>query len=211
MRSLRLVSADPSDRGSQRCRLGPGLMAALGLRLGSPVLVSVPGGSCLCTAWPRSDLTEDFLQVDLKCFSPGLISQVPSKLILDPSQLRPVPCPKLKSVTVTVVVQSPDFRRTSGGLVHELVKDLLQGVSVHQDFVVDLEDYRSPIRYVVVDHISPESGGSGLITSNTAVGVSGVQTVQHYKSQLQDRQTPPLGGLEEVSWFILIFINIWCF
>ncbi|XP_017296873.1 spermatogenesis-associated protein 5-like protein 1 [Kryptolebias marmoratus] len=198
MRSLRLVSVDPSDRGSQRLRLGPGLMSALGLRLGSPLLVPVPGGSCLCTAWPRSDLTEDFLQMDLKCFSPGLMSQVPSQLILDPSQLRPVPCPKLKAVSVTVLVQSPDFRRTSARVVHELVKELLKGVSVHQGFVVNLEDYETQIRYVVLDHLSPDSGGSGLITSKTSVEVSKVQTVRLYKSQLQDQQTPPLGGLEEV-------------
>lgn len=207
MRSLRLVSVDPSDRGSQRCRLGPGLMSALGLRLGSPLLVSVPGGSCICTAWPRSDLSEDFLQVDLKCFSCGLISGLPSQLILDPSQLRPVPCPRLKAVTVTVVVQSPDYRRTSARVVHELLRDLLRGVSVHQGFVINLEDYETHMRYAVVDHISPDSGSSGLITSKTAVEVSRVQTVRFYKSQLQNQQNPPLGGLEEVCWLNLPIHN----
>ncbi|KAK5874252.1 hypothetical protein PBY51_019218 [Eleginops maclovinus] len=127
--SLRLLSVDPSDRGSQRCRLGPGLMSALGLGLGSPLLLSVPGGSCLCTAWPRADLAEGFLQIDLKCSSRNLIFHPPSHVCLDPGQLTPVPCPKLKHVKITVVVQSVDFKKhTPPRLVHELVKDMLRGV-----------------------------------------------------------------------------------
>ncbi|XP_039651673.1 spermatogenesis-associated protein 5-like protein 1 isoform X2 [Perca fluviatilis] len=169
--SLRLLSVDPSDRGSQRCRLGPGLMSALGLSLGSPLLVSVPGGSCLCTAWPRPDLAEGFLQMDLKCSSPSLISHPPTHLNLDPGQLTPVPCPKLKAVKITVVVQSVDFKKhTPLRLVHELVKDMLK-----------------------------DSASAGFITSKTGVEIAGIQTVQHYMSQLQDQHTVPLGGLEEVS------------
>ncbi|XP_041642557.1 spermatogenesis-associated protein 5-like protein 1 [Cheilinus undulatus] len=197
--SLRLLSLDPSDRGSQRCRLGPGLISALGLSLGSPLLVSLPGGSCLCTAWPRPDLAEGFLQVDLKCCSPGLISNPPLHLNLDPSQLSPVPCPKLKGVKVTVVVQSVDFRKyTPLRLVHELVKDMLKGVYVHEKYVVNLEDFDIDLRYVVIENITPDSAPAGLITSKTGVEIAGIQTVRHYKSQLQGRDSVPLGGLEEV-------------
>ncbi|XP_051235213.1 spermatogenesis-associated protein 5-like protein 1 [Dicentrarchus labrax] len=198
--SVRLLSVDPSDRGSQRCRLGPGLMSALGLSLGSPLLVSVPGGSCLCIAWPRADLAEGFLQMDLKCSSPSLISQPPTHLNLDPGQLTPVPCPKLKAVKVTVVVQSVDFKKhTPPRLVHELVKDMLKGVYVHKEHVINLEDLDTDIRYVVIESINLDSASSGLITSKTGVEIAGIQTVQHYRSQLQDQHTVPLGGLEEVS------------
>lgn len=198
--SVRLLSVDPSDLGSQRCRLGPGLMSALGLDLGSPVLVSVPGGSCLCTAWPRPDLAEGFLQMDLKCSSPSLLSQPPTHLHLDPGQLTPVPCPKLKGVKITVVVQSVDFKKhTPPRLVHELVKDMLKGVYVHEKFVINLEDFDTDIRYVVIESINVDSANAGLITSKTGVEIAGIQTNRHYRSQLKDQQTVPLGGLEEVS------------
>ncbi|XP_068588296.1 ATPase family gene 2 protein homolog B [Cebidichthys violaceus] len=198
--SLKLLSVDPSDRGSQRCRLGPGLMSALGLSLGSPLLVSVPGGSCLCTAWPRPDLAEGFLQVDLKCSSPGLVSHPPAHLDLDPDHLTPVPCPKLKGVKVTVVVQGVDFKkRTPPGLVHELAKDMLKGVHVHEKHVINLENYDTEIRYVVIEGINPDPASAGLITSKTRVEVVGIQTLRHHRSQLQDQQIVPLGGLEEVS------------
>ncbi|XP_039651672.1 spermatogenesis-associated protein 5-like protein 1 isoform X1 [Perca fluviatilis] len=198
--SLRLLSVDPSDRGSQRCRLGPGLMSALGLSLGSPLLVSVPGGSCLCTAWPRPDLAEGFLQMDLKCSSPSLISHPPTHLNLDPGQLTPVPCPKLKAVKITVVVQSVDFKKhTPLRLVHELVKDMLKGVYVHEKNVINLEDFDTEIKYVLIESVNLDSASAGFITSKTGVEIAGIQTVQHYMSQLQDQHTVPLGGLEEVS------------
>lgn len=202
--SLRLLSVDPSDRGSQRCRLGPGLMSALGLSLGSPLLVSLPGGSCLCTAWPRPDLAEGFLQMDLKCCSPSLISQPPAHLSVDPGQLTPVPCPKLKSVRITVVVQSVDFKKhTPPRLVHELVKDMLKGVYVHKSYVINLEGFDTEIKYVVIESINLDSDNSGCITSKTAVEIAGIQTVRHYRSQLQDQDEVPLGGLEEVSVHLL--------
>lgn len=198
--TLRLLSVDPSDRGSQRCRLGPGLMSALGLSLGSPLLVSVPGGSCLCTAWPRPDLTEGFLQMDLKCSSPSLISHPPKHLNLDPDQLTPVPCPKLKGIKITVVVQSVEFKKnTPARLVHELVKDMLKGVYVQSKHVINLGDYDTEIRYVVVESINPDTSSAGLITSKTGVEIAGIQTVRHYRNQLQDQHTVLLGGLEEVS------------
>ncbi|XP_026176200.1 ATPase family gene 2 protein homolog B [Mastacembelus armatus] len=200
MTSVRLMSADPSDRGSQRCRLGPGLMSVLGLSVGSPLLVSLPGGSCLCTAWPRPDLAEGFLQMDLKCSSPSLIFNSCKLLNLDPSQLTPVPCLKLKGIKINVVVQSADFKKhTAPRIVHELVKDMLKGVFVHEKHVINLEDFDTEIKYVVVKNVSPDSAVSGLITSKTGVEIVGVQTVQHYKSLLQDQHAVPLGGLEEVN------------
>lgn len=209
MKSLKLLSVDPSDRGSQRCRLGPGLMAELGLSLGSPLLVTVPGGSCLCTAWPRSDLSEGFLQIDLKCSSPSLISHPPTHLNLDPEQLKPVPCLKLKGVKITVVVQSLDFKKRAPlRLVHELVKDMLKGVYVHEKYVINLEDFDTEIRFVVIEMINMDSATAGLITSKTGVEIAGIQTVRHYMRQLQDQHTAVLGGLDEVYIFTLLSLLV---
>ncbi|CAN9506686.1 unnamed protein product [Ophioblennius macclurei] len=200
MTSLRVLSVCQSDRGSQRCRLGPDAMSKLGLSLGSPLLVTVPGGSVLCTAWPRPDLAEGFLQMDPKCVSPGLLSGLPARLNLDPGHLAPVPTPKLKAVKISVVVQSAGFKkRTPSRVVHELVKDMLKGVYVHSGFVINLEDFDAEVNYVVVESINPDDGSAGLITSKTAVEVLSIKTVRHFRSQLQGSQTIPLGGLEEVS------------
>uniref|UniRef100_A0A3P9LJ51 Spermatogenesis associated 5-like 1 n=1 Tax=Oryzias latipes TaxID=8090 RepID=A0A3P9LJ51_ORYLA len=198
---LMLLAVDPSDRGSQRCRLGPGLISALGLSLGSPLLVHVPGGSCLCTAWPRSDLAEGFLQMDRKCFTPGLMtSLLPPRLKIEAAQLTPLPCPKLRGVKVTVVVQTVGFKKhTNLHIVHELVKDMLKGVTVHKDFVISLENFDIDIKYALVDGINPDSATAGMITPKTSVEISNIQTVRHFRSQLQEQQTIPLGGLEEVT------------
>ncbi|XP_061607415.1 spermatogenesis-associated protein 5-like protein 1 isoform X2 [Phyllopteryx taeniolatus] len=200
MTSLKLLSVEPSDRGSQRCRLGPGLMSALGFSAGSPVLLSLPGGSCLCTAWPRSDLAEGFLQADMKCCSPSLIRRPPSRLTLDPEQVALVPCPELKGMKISVVVRSVEFKRNSPPrFVHELVKDMLKGALVHRSHVINLEDFDTDIRYVVIENLYPDTNAAGLVASKTSVEIAGIQTVRHFKSLLQGQVTVPLGGLEEVS------------
>ncbi|XP_029955016.1 ATPase family gene 2 protein homolog B [Salarias fasciatus] len=200
MKPLRVLPVDLSDRGSQRCRLGPGVMSALGLNLGAPLLVSVPGGSLLCTAWPRPDLADGFLQMDMKCVSPGLISGLPAHLTLEPGRLAPVPTPKLKAVKISVVVQSAGFKKhTPPRVVHELVKDMLKGVYVHSGFVINLEDFDTEIKHVVIENMNPDCGSAGLITSKTTVEVTSMKTVRLFRSQLQGHSTAPLGGLEEVS------------
>ena len=69
---LKLLPVETRDRGTQRCRLGPTALRALGAHLGSAVKISLPdGGSCLCTAWPRRDGADGFVQLDPQCTSPG--------------------------------------------------------------------------------------------------------------------------------------------
>ncbi|XP_061889932.1 ATPase family gene 2 protein homolog B-like [Entelurus aequoreus] len=207
---LKLLAVDASDRGSQRCRLGPGLLSALGLSLGSPLLVSFPGGNCLCAAWPRPDLAEGFLQVDMKCCSPGLIRHPPSRLTLDPQQqLTHVPCPKLKGMKLSVVVQSVEFRRNAPPrLVHELVKDMLKGALVHRNHVVNLEDFDTDIKYVVIESIYPDTNTAGLVTSKTGMEIADIQTVRHFTTRLQDQDTVSLGGLEEVSALLMEMLQL---
>lgn len=197
--SVRLLPLNPPDRGSQRCRMGPGLMSALGLSLGSPLLISFPRGSCLCTAWPRTDMAEGFLQIDLKVSSPSLLCHPPTELQVDPNKLSSITCPILKCVKTTVIVSSVEFKkRTPSHLIHELVKDMLKGVYVQTKFVINLEDFDTDIKYVVVEDVKPDSISAGLFTSKTGLEIVGVLTARHYKSQLQHQYKVPLGGLEEV-------------
>lgn len=197
--SVRLLQLNPPDRGSQRCRMGPELMSALGLSLGSPLLISFPRGSCLCTAWPRTDLAEGFLQIDLKVSSPSLTFHPPTQLQVDPSKFTPIDCPVLKCVKTTVIVSSSEFKkRTPSRLIHELVKDMLKGLYVQTKFVINLEDFDTDIKYVVVEDIKSDSVSAGLFTSKTGLEIAGIQTARHYKSQQMDQYKVPLGGLEEV-------------
>uniref|UniRef100_A0A8C6SG67 Spermatogenesis associated 5-like 1 n=1 Tax=Neogobius melanostomus TaxID=47308 RepID=A0A8C6SG67_9GOBI len=200
MDTLRLLSVDPCDRGSQRCRLGPGLMSTLGLTLGSPLLVSVSGSSCLCTAWPRPDCAEGFIQLDLKSCSSNLIFRLTSNLSVNPSQLSPVQCSKLKGVKVTTVVQTSDFRRnTPPRVVHELVKDMLKGVYVHKNHVINLGDYGTEIKYVVIEEINLDSESCGLVTSKTGVEITSIKSLRHFKGGLEQQNSMiRLGGLDEV-------------
>ncbi|KAM6980579.1 ATPase family gene 2 protein homolog B [Aplochiton taeniatus] len=197
--SLKVLSVESSDQGSQRCRMGPGLLTSLGLRLGSPVLVSLPSGACLCTAWPRPDLAEGFLQIDSKCLSPSLLFQPLTCHLLSPSQLTRIDCPKLRSIRVTVIVQSVEFReKTFSHFIHELVKDMLKGVYVHKKHVVNVADIDTEIRNIVIEEINHDCTEAGVVTSKTSVEIAGIQTLRHYRGQLQDRISFPLGGLEEV-------------
>ncbi|KAM8876548.1 ATPase family gene 2 protein homolog B [Synchiropus picturatus] len=196
---LRLLTIDPEDRGSQRCRMGPGMMSALGLSLGSPLSVSLSGGSCVCTAWTRPDLAEGFLQVDMKCTSPGLITK-PGQQV-DPDQLKPIPISKLKCVQVTVVVRTAEFkRRTRPQFIHELVKDMMKGVYLQANHVINLEEYDTEIRSVVIDSINPaDSASAGLFSAKSGLDIVDIRTVRQHQIQLQGSPSPPLGGLEEVS------------
>ena len=124
--------------------------------------------------------------------------------------LTPVPCPKLKGVKITVVVQTFDYKKhTPHKVIHELVKDMLRGVCVHEKHVINLEDVDTEIRYVVIESLHPDSTSAGLITSKTSVEIIGVQTVRHYRSQQQEQNTVSLGGLEEVSMYSLWWHD-WC-
>lgn len=180
--------------------MGPGMLAALGLSPGSPVLLSVPGGSCLCTAWPRPDLAEGFLQADYLCVSPSLISHPPRPpLTVDPEHLAPVTCSRVKVARITVVVQTSEFRKnTPSRVVHELVKDMLQGLVVCSRHVVDVGNFGTQIKYVVVESVNMDSTTAGFITAKTSLEIACIQTTRHYRSQLQGRDVAPLGGLEEV-------------
>lgn len=141
---LRLLPPLQTDRGSGRVRLGPGLMAELGLGLGDPVLVQLAGGRCLGWAWPRADRAEGLVQLDRLCCCPGLLRDPdPDPGRVQQVRVQPLCCPRLQAARVTVLVRTGT--RTGPGLLHELVRDLLRGKLLHRDFVVDLRDWDTEV------------------------------------------------------------------
>ncbi|XP_016373939.1 ATPase family gene 2 protein homolog B isoform X2 [Sinocyclocheilus rhinocerous] len=191
---LKVLRRDAVDWDSQRCRMGPALMSGLGLRLGAPVLIRVQRGVCLCTAWPRRDLAEGFLQISTQCATPDLSAQTLTGLTVKPAHITPLTCPRLSSVSVKVFVQRLEHKRkVSEPSVHKL----LEGLYVHQGYLVDLSGAETEIRCVLVEKVNSGSQKAGLITARTHVEVSLAQTVKHLERRQEVSAASP-GGLEEV-------------
>ena len=138
---LKLLPVETRDRGTQRCRLGPTALRALGAHLGSAVKISLPdGGSCLCTAWPRRDGADGFVQLDPQCTSPGTaVGALGSGGIINLNRLRLVPCPPLRRLAVW-----PELREQAGAsgapspaAVLEAVQELLRPHSRPLQWTVD--------------------------------------------------------------------------
>lgn len=132
MKALQVLPVDAVDVDTQRCRMGPALMSSLGLRLGSPVLIRVLQGSCLCTAWPRRDLADGYLQISSQCASPDLHKHT---LTVHPAQIKPLTCPKLTCVKLKVFVQRLEHKRR---VSERSLQELLDGLYVHEGHLVDL-------------------------------------------------------------------------
>ncbi|XP_073706953.1 ATPase family gene 2 protein homolog B [Garra rufa] len=198
MEDLKVLPLDAVDSDTQRCRMGPALMSRLGLRLGSPVLIRVQQGVCLCSAWPRQDLAEGFLQISTQCATPDLSAQTLNGLTVKPAHIKALTCLKLSCVTVKVFVQSLEYKKkVSERSVQELLKDLLEGLYVHQGHLVDLSCAKAEIRFVLVEKVNSGSQKAGLITARTHVEVSLLQTVKHLEKQ-KEVSASSLGGLEDV-------------
>lgn len=194
MEVLKVLPRDAVDLNTQRCRMGPALMSGLGLRLGAPVLIRVQRGACLCTAWPRHDLAEGFLQISPQCVTPDLSAQTLAGLTVKPAHITPLTCPKLSSVSVTVFVQRLEHKRkVSEPSVHEL----LEGLYVHRGHLVDLSGAETEIRCVLVETVNSGSQKAGLVTARTHVEISLAQTVKHLERR-KEVSVSSLGGLEEV-------------
>ncbi|KAK9959232.1 hypothetical protein ABG768_011300 [Culter alburnus] len=195
MEGLKVLPRDAVDSDTQRCRMGPTLMSRLGLRLGSPVLIRVLQGTCLCTAWPRPDLADGYLQISTQCATPDLSTQALTGLTVDLPQIKPLKCLKLSCVTVKVFVQSPGHKRK---VPERSVQELLQGLYVHEGHLVDLSWAKAEIRFVLVEKVNSGSQKAGLVTARTRVDVSVIQTVKHLERQRLQVSASALGGVEDV-------------
>ncbi|XP_061103044.1 spermatogenesis-associated protein 5-like protein 1 [Conger conger] len=199
MMDLKVLPLDIGDTGTQRCRLGPGLMTSLGLRIGSPVHITISGGECLCTAWPRSDLADGFLQFDRKCTTKDLKAVTFSDLSVCPKQIKAICSQKLKGVRVNVVVQSIDVKKhASASFIHDLVKEMLRGMCVAGQYIVDVTHLKTQVQLILIEHLDPCNADTGFITAKTSVSIGAIQTLNSYKCQLQKPPGVLLGGMEDV-------------
>ncbi|XP_062860752.1 spermatogenesis-associated protein 5-like protein 1 [Trichomycterus rosablanca] len=196
-----LLPTEPVDVGTQRCRLGPGVMSQLDLRLGSPVLVKLPGrASCLCTTWPRSDLSDAYVQVDYTCCTPNVDRRSLTRARIGLDGIEPLTRVRLKRLRVNVLVQSGEFkRRASAQAVQELVKELLMDMYVHEKHLVDLSHAGTAVRYLEVENVNSGSHRAGRVTAETRVDVVSVHTVEAHRRWVREGPGVSLGGLEEVS------------
>ncbi|KAI1889686.1 hypothetical protein AGOR_G00165510 [Albula goreensis] len=209
MMNLKVLPLDICDEGTQRCRLGPGLMASLGLRIGAPVHVTVAGGGCLCTAWPRSDLAEGFLQLDTKCATVDLITANFKDISVSPRHIRALCSPKLKGVSVKVVVQSMEIKKySSDSLIHDLVKDMLRGIYVAGKHIVDVSHLKSLVELILIQQLDPCSSDTGLITAKTSVKIEEIQTLNSYRCQLQKSSDISVGGMEDICSAMKEMLNL---
>ncbi|XP_072818608.1 ATPase family gene 2 protein homolog B isoform X6 [Vicugna pacos] len=196
---LKLLPVDAKDRATQRCRLGPAALRALGARLGSAVKISLPdGGSCLCTAWPRRDGADGFVQLDPQCASPGVAVGAPgSRGSLNLSCLRLVPCPPLRRLAVWPVLReragSPGSPNPAAVL--EAAQELLRNRPVSLGHVVAAPpDAPGPVAALHIVSGAPSPDPAGLVTPRTHIGLSGVPP-----SEAEPQPEVPLGGLSEAA------------
>ncbi|XP_078190293.1 ATPase family gene 2 protein homolog B isoform X2 [Callithrix jacchus] len=196
---LKVLPLDDRDRGTQRCRLGPAAFHALGARLGSAVKISLPdGGSCICTAWPRRDGADCFVQLDPLCASPGVVVGAPrSRRSLSLSHLLLVPCPPLRRVAVWPVLReragAPGAPSTAAVL--EAAQELLRNRPVSLGHVVVAPPGApGPVAALHIVGGTPSPDPAGLVTPRTRVGFS-----REPPSESRPRSEVPLGGLSEAA------------
>ncbi|XP_042639617.1 spermatogenesis-associated protein 5-like protein 1 [Orycteropus afer afer] len=196
---LQLLPLDAKDRGTQRCRLGPAALRALGAHLGSAVKIFLPdGGSCLCTAWPRQDGADGFVQLDLQCATPGAALEVPGpRGSLSLSRLSLVPCPPLRRLTVWAVLREQadapwDLSPTG---VLEAAQELLRNRPVSRGHVVAAPpDAPGPLATLHIVGGTPSPDSAGLVTPRTRIVLSGTPPLE-----AEPQSEVPLGGLSEAA------------
>ncbi|XP_066198353.1 ATPase family gene 2 protein homolog B isoform X2 [Saccopteryx leptura] len=196
---LKVLPLDTRDQGTQRCRLGPAAFHALGAHLGSAVKISLPdGGSCLCTAWPRRDGADGFVQLDSRCASPGSAVGPPGSLgSLSQSRLRLVPCPPLRRLTVW-----PELRERTGApgaanpaAVLETVQELLRNRPVSRGHVVAAPPgVPGPVAALHIVSGAPSPDPAGLVTPHTLISLSRAPP-----TEARPQPEVPLGGLSEAA------------
>ncbi|XP_072258518.1 ATPase family gene 2 protein homolog B [Pyxicephalus adspersus] len=195
---LKLLPLDHEDHGTQRCRLGPKAMSHLGAKIGFPILISLPSGSCLCTTWPRKDLSDGFLQIDTMCSTlpNSTLDCTSSGVCL--SSLKVLNPIKLKKVTVKVVLRNLEVKLAiSPAMLHDVVRDVLRNVYVLPGYVVKMTN-DCPVGIVDIIDMDPVTDGAGLITAKTSVNIKETITLEWYKHTVDNAPQYKIAGMDEV-------------
>lgn len=201
---LRLLPPDARDRDSQRCRLGPRALATLAVRLGAPLRVCVAGGLALCSAWPRADRADGFVQLDTKCASPGFPDSAARGLSLGIGQLQPVGCSRARRVCVRAVVAArPDGPEPPCPLPLPLIRGLLKGVYLSAGLVVRVagpEASACPgaLLQLEVVWLDPPAAGAALLAAGAEVQVAEVLSLDQYRAECRAPPEAPGPGPEPV-------------
>ncbi|OXB79933.1 UNVERIFIED_CONTAM: hypothetical protein H355_009748 [Colinus virginianus] len=191
---LKLLPSDPGDEGTQRCRLGPAALSFLGLRLGAPLRISLPAGCCLCTAWPRPDLADGYVQADPAC-STGLTAAALRGVALCPGRLQPLSARRLRAVAVRAVLRGGAPRRAAG--LREAVRDALRNVYVSPRYVFTVgPNVRGPVVHVEILSVEPVTEEAGLVTAQTRVAVTEVVALEWYRRSAGGTAAVPVAGLD---------------
>uniref|UniRef100_A0A8C5PAL9 AFG2 AAA ATPase homolog B n=1 Tax=Leptobrachium leishanense TaxID=445787 RepID=A0A8C5PAL9_9ANUR len=205
---LKLLPPSTEDQGTQRCRLGPKAMSLLGVKIGYPVVISLPGGSYLCTAWPRRDLCDGYLQLDAMCSTTQLPNSNSKNSSVSVTRLKHLMSVKLRKVTVKVVLRDLEVKqRTSSWTVHELVKDVLRNLYVLPQYTVTVTG-DSPVVNLVVLGMDPLENGAGLVTAKTTVHIEETTTLEWQRHTLQDAERCVVAGIDDICASLREMINL---
>uniref|UniRef100_A0A8C2U9Y6 AFG2 AAA ATPase homolog B n=1 Tax=Coturnix japonica TaxID=93934 RepID=A0A8C2U9Y6_COTJA len=204
--SLRLLPPDPRDEGTQRCRLGPAALSSLGVVLGAPLRISLPSGCCLCTAWPRPDLADGYVQADPAC-STGLTLAALRELSLSPGCFQPLSARRLRGAAVRVVLRGGAARRAAG--LQEAVRDLLSNLYVSPHYVVTVgPNVRTPVVHIEILSVEPATEEAGLITSQTNVTIKEVMALERYRLLTEETAKIPVAGLDDVRESLIEMVDL---
>ncbi|XP_042333115.1 spermatogenesis-associated protein 5-like protein 1 [Sceloporus undulatus] len=202
MALLKLLLQDPKDEGTQRCRLGPATFSALGAKLGSPVRITLPSGCCLCTAWPRHDLADGYLQLDPKCRTQGFREGQLQNLTVSVDKLKLLECHRLKRVTVKAIFKNRKLKKsTPEAMLQEVVKDLLRNNYVALHHIVTFGPILgNPVACVEILSTEPDATeGAGLVTPKTNVTIKEAVTLDWYKHLMEDSAKIQVAGMDDAS------------
>ncbi|NXA11134.1 SPA5L protein, partial [Sapayoa aenigma] len=198
--ALKLLPPDPADEGTQRCRLGPAALSLLGARVGAPLRISLPTGCCVCTAWPRHDLSDGFLQADLSCGTAGL-ARDPRGLSLSLRRLRLLPHRPLARAAVRLVLRSAALKKsTPRAVLQEIIRELLRNVYVLPRYVVTVApSLENPVVYIEILSTDTSAEEAGLVTPQTSIKIKDVITLEWYRHLSEDTAKASVAGLDHVG------------
>ncbi|NWW44821.1 SPA5L protein, partial [Pedionomus torquatus] len=199
--ALKLLPLEAADEGTQRCRLGPAALSLLGARIGAPLRVSLPTGCCLCAAWPRHDLAEGYLQVDLTCRTAGVSAGDLRGLTLSVDQLELLACRQLKKATVKVVLRSSALKKsTPKAVLQETIRELLRNVYISLGYVVTVApNLENPVVCIEILSVDPLTDEAGLVTPQTSIKIKEVVTFEWYRHLSGDTAKTSVAGLDDVG------------
>ncbi|XP_071424315.1 ATPase family gene 2 protein homolog B [Pithys albifrons albifrons] len=198
---LKLLPPDAGDEGTQRCRLGPAALSFLGATIGAPLRIALPGGCCVCTAWPRHDLADGLLQADLSCSTAGMAPPPPPGLRLSLRHLRLLPRRAVGRAAVRAVLGSAALKRaTPRAVLQDTLRELLRNVYVAPGYVVTVAP--SPENPVVcIEILSADTSveEAGLITPQTSIKIKEVTTLEWYRHLSEGTAKTAIAGLDDVG------------